>query len=235
MGKSKDVIRSHIQQYEVARLLVNVHRQNPFILVKATTNLGKAYLDAKYYQQSFEHLTNAFKLNSTLISKSEEAKQYHSGILTLLGRCYTEGGEADDALQLLGKALKINKTIMGEDDYSNSTIHLIMARAYVKKEEYKKALKHYSSVLEHTEIKYGLKSKEMAEVFLELADTYDKKKEHKEAVEFQKKAHNIYKETEDMDQKTLAATAITLGEMYADCGMLNEAISTLREVICHNV
>lgn len=40
VGEPEDIVRARIQQFEVARLLVNVHKQNPFILVKATTNLG---------------------------------------------------------------------------------------------------------------------------------------------------------------------------------------------------
>lgn len=184
----------------------------------------------KYYQQAFEHLTNAFKQNSSLVTKSEEAKQYHSSILTLLGRCYTDGGEVDDALELLDKSLKMNKAIMGEEDYSNCAIHIIMARAYIKKEKYEEAIKEYSIIWEYVENKFGIKSKEIADVFLELAEAYDKNGEHKEAVEFQKRALEIYKGIKDVDQKKLAAMSVNLGEMYSNNEMINEAITILHEV-----
>eukprot|EP00826_Nyctotherus_ovalis_P012912 TRINITY_DN13438_c0_g2_i3.p1 TRINITY_DN13438_c0_g2~~TRINITY_DN13438_c0_g2_i3.p1 ORF type:complete len:145 (+),score=51.09 TRINITY_DN13438_c0_g2_i3:562-996(+) len=140
-----------------------------------------------------------------------------------------EGGETDDALKLLEKSLKMNKTILGEDDYSNSIIHTLMARAYVKKGKYQEAIQQYSIVWEYAEAKYGLKSKEVAEVFLELADTYDKNKEYKDAVEFQRRAFDTFKEVGGIDKKKVATMAITLGEMYGHNEILDEAVAAMRE------
>ncbi len=103
-------------------------------------------MNAKYYQQAFEHLTTALKLNSTLLTNHEETKQYHANILTLLGRCYMEGGNTDDALELLEKSLKMNKAILGEDDFSNCSIYTIMAHVYVKKKMFEEAIAQLSTV-----------------------------------------------------------------------------------------
>ena len=46
----------------------------------------EAYLNHKYYEQALDHLTTALKLNGSLFSKLEETKQFHSHILTLLGK-----------------------------------------------------------------------------------------------------------------------------------------------------
>lgn len=86
-----------IQQLAVCKVLVNIHKRDLFILVRAYTNLGyvfkfvnprhsEAYLNNKYYEQALDHLTTALKLNGSLFSKLEETKQFHSHILTLLGR-----------------------------------------------------------------------------------------------------------------------------------------------------
>ncbi len=117
-------------------------------MVHTNTN-REAYLNAKYYQQAFEHLTNALKLNSTLLTTFEETKQYHARILTLLGRCYMEGGNTDDALELLEKSLNMNKAILGESDFSNSSIYTIMAHVYIKKKMYDEAIAKLSIVLGH--------------------------------------------------------------------------------------
>ena len=187
-------------------------------------------MNAKYYQQAFEHLTNALKLNSTLLAKIEETKQYHSHILTLLGRCYMEGGNANDALKLLEKSLAMNKAILGEEDFSNCSIHSIMARVYIKKKMYKEAIQHLSTVWEFCEVKFGMKSKETARVFLELADAHDKNKEHEGAIEFQKRAFDTFKELEDTDPDELVQMAVKLGEMYINAGNIDAAISAMRNV-----
>ena len=103
------VIQVRIQQLALCKVLVNIHKKDLFILVRAYTNLGEAYLNNKYYEQALDHLTTALKLNGSLFSKLEETKQFHSHILTLLGKCYIEAGNFKDALSLLEKALKMNK------------------------------------------------------------------------------------------------------------------------------
>ena len=36
----EDAIRVRVQQFSLAKILVNVHRKSPFLMVKTTTNLG---------------------------------------------------------------------------------------------------------------------------------------------------------------------------------------------------
>lgn len=115
-------------------------------------------MNAQYYQQAFEHLTTALKLNSTLLTSYDDTKPYHANILTLLGRCYMEGGKIfknsqmklggnlDDALDLLEKSLKMNKAILGDDDFTNCSIYTIIAHVYIKKKQYDNAIQHLSKV-----------------------------------------------------------------------------------------
>lgn len=93
----------------ICKVLVNIHKRDLFILVKAYTQLGEAYLSNSYFEQALDHLTTALKLNGSLFSKLEQTKQFHSHILTLLGKCYMEAGNYKDALSLLDKSLKMNK------------------------------------------------------------------------------------------------------------------------------
>ncbi len=80
------IIQVRIQQLAICKVLVNIHKKDLFILVRAYTNLGQAYLNNKYYEQALDHLTTSLKLNGSLFSKLEETKQFHSHILMLLGR-----------------------------------------------------------------------------------------------------------------------------------------------------
>jgi len=77
--------------------------------VTAYSKLGEAYLKAKCYEQSLEHLTTALKINGSLFSKIYQTREYHTQVLTLLGRCYMEAGNYKDALNLLEKSLSMNK------------------------------------------------------------------------------------------------------------------------------
>lgn len=56
------------------------------MLVTAYAKLGDAYLKNRYFEQALDHLTTALKLNGSLFTKIEVTKQYHSHILTLLGK-----------------------------------------------------------------------------------------------------------------------------------------------------
>ena len=80
------VIQVRIQQLALCKLLVNIHKKDLFILVTAYAKLGEAYLKNRYFEQALDHLTTALKLNGSLFSKIEITKQYHSHILTLLGK-----------------------------------------------------------------------------------------------------------------------------------------------------
>jgi tetratricopeptide (TPR) repeat protein len=86
---SQDVeglIAVRVQQLALCKLLVNVHKKDLFMLVSAYAKLGDAYLKNRYFEQALDHLTTALKLNGSLFTKIEITKQYHSHILTLLGK-----------------------------------------------------------------------------------------------------------------------------------------------------
>lgn len=116
------VIHVRVQQLALAKLLVNVHKKDLFLLVTTYAKLGEAYLASSYFEQALDHLTTALKLNGSLFSQFDATKQYHSTILTLLGNCYLEAGNFKDALSLLEKSLKMNRQIMGEKHESNGKI-----------------------------------------------------------------------------------------------------------------
>jgi hypothetical protein len=80
------LIQVRVQQLALCKLLVNIHKKDLFILVSAYAKLGDAYLKHRYFEQALDHLTTALKLNGSLFTKIEVTKQYHSHILTLLGK-----------------------------------------------------------------------------------------------------------------------------------------------------
>jgi uncharacterized protein HemY len=56
-------------------------------------------------------LTTSFKLNGALIQEEKQAKEYHTKILTTLGRCYMQAGNYRDATNLLEKSLTTNRQL----------------------------------------------------------------------------------------------------------------------------
>ena len=97
-------------------------------------------MDSKYCEQAYEHLMTALKLNSVLLGTSTQAKQYHPHILTLLGRCSSESGYSDDALELFDMALKMNRASQGDNHPSNWPIFTAIARVYVNKKLFDDAI-----------------------------------------------------------------------------------------------
>ena len=59
-------IQVRVEQLAVCKILVNIHRKDLFILVRAYTQLGEAYLNNRYYEQALDHLTTSLKLNGSL-------------------------------------------------------------------------------------------------------------------------------------------------------------------------
>lgn len=51
-----------------------------------------------------------------------------------------EAGALTDALGLLEKSLKMNKTVLGNDDISNAGIYTTLAKVYMQKKDYENAL-----------------------------------------------------------------------------------------------
>ena len=80
-----------------------------------------------------------------------------------------EAGNYKDALSLLEKSLKMNKQVLGEDEYSNCEIYTEMAHVYVKLKEYENALNYISKVWELSEAKFGREHESVAKCYEEFA------------------------------------------------------------------
>lgn len=139
-----------------------------------------------------------------------------------------EAGSLNDALGLLEKSLKMNKTVLGESDISNASIYSTLSKVYLKKKEYDKALNQLSKVWELSEAKFGNDSLEIAQIYLDLAKVYYKKKDFEEAINHQLKAIENYKQN-DHDPELLAKCMVTASEWYSKNENLEDAIKWLRE------
>lgn len=227
MGDKEGVIQVRIHQLALCKVLVNVHNRHTFILVQAHANLGESYLNCSYYEQALEHLTTSLKLNGSLFSTFEETKQYHTHILTLLGRCYLEAGSVDDALGLLDKASKMNHALLGENHISNAPIFSALAKVYAKKKEYGKAIDNLTSVWELYESSFGMKHESISQVYCEMAQVYAKQKDMNNAIDLQKRALNLLSEL-DIHNETAAQAAMTLAKWLQNEEKYTEALEALR-------
>ena len=226
--KGEQVIQVRVQQLALCKVLVNVHKKNIFILVKAYTALGESYLESKFYEQALDHLTTALKLNGSLFTQLDETKQYHAYILTLLGKCYMQAGSLTDALGLLEKSLKMNKTVLGEDDISNAGIYSTLSKVYTKKKDYDKAINILSQVWELTENKFGKDSLETAHVYSDFAKVYSKKKDFEEAVKYQAKSIENFR-SHEFDLEKRAQACITCSEWLVKLNDFDQSLQFLKE------
>lgn len=229
-------IQVRIEQLAVCKILVNIHRKDLFILVKPYTQLGEAYLNNKYYEQALDHLTTALKLNGSLFQKHEQTKQYHSQILTLLGKCYMEAGNFKDALSLLEKSLKMNIEVLGGDHMSNAQIFTVVANVYSKQKEFDKALQQLSKVeqiyLQHSHDPMQ-QQEQLGNTYLEIAKIHSKNKENglDQAILHQSKAVEAFLGLEKYaDTDYLAQILMNLSEFQDKANMIEDALSSLRMV-----
>ena len=95
-----------------------------------------------------------------------------------------EAGALTDALGLLEKSLKMNKTVLGADDISNAGIYSTLSKVYLQKKEYENSIQNLSQVWELTENKFGKDSIEIALVYLDFSKIYSKKKDLDEAIKY---------------------------------------------------
>ena len=87
-------------------------------------------------------------MNGSLFLTVEATKLYHSHILTLLGTCYMEAGNYQDALALLDKSLRMNRQIMGETHESNAQILMVIGSVCSKCQEYDRAVRSLTDALQ---------------------------------------------------------------------------------------
>jgi tetratricopeptide (TPR) repeat protein len=165
-------------------------------MVTAYSQLGEAYLDAKCFQQSLEHLTSALKLNGSLFQKLQETREFHTHILKLLGRCYMEAGNYKDALNLLDKSLSMNQQLQGQDHISAAGILMIMAQVHSKRKDHEKALELLEKIWSIAEAQVGSQSEQAANAHLEMAKIHAKKRDVEEAIDYQQKALHVYEQLE---------------------------------------
>lgn len=92
----------------MSKMMVNIHKKPMFLLVTAHSQLGEAYINSKIFELALEHLTTALKYNGELLLTEPLAKDYHSHLLIMLGRCYYEAGSYREALSLLEKCVNTN-------------------------------------------------------------------------------------------------------------------------------
>ena len=227
LGDKEGVIQVRIHQLALCKVLVNVHNRSPFILVQAHTNLGESYLSKEYFEQALDHLTSALKLNGNLFNSVQEAKPFHTHILTLLGKCYMEAGGVEDALGLLDKALKMNKGLLGDDNLSHAPILIALARVYTKQKDFNKAIDSMTSVWELYEAHFGMKHEAMIEVYDEIAEIHHLKHDAANSIDVIKRKLNLMMEL-DMHTDNVAETAEKLGLWHQENSSYPEALDAFR-------
>ena len=139
-----------------------------------------------------------------------------------------EAGSLSDALGLLEKSLKMNKTVLGDEDISNAGIYTILAKVYIKKKDFENAFSNLSQVWELTENKFGRESLEISQVYIDFAKVYFKKKDFEEAVKYQKRAIENYR-TNDYDPDLRAQAGITCSDWLVKMENYDEALQYMKE------
>jgi len=70
---------------------------------------------------------------------------------------------------VLVKALKINRSLVGEENPTNIRLFTLAATAYIIKKDYDKALDYLNTAWELADRKYGKESEPLGAIYIELA------------------------------------------------------------------
>lgn len=82
-----------------------------------------------------------------MFDSNENAQENHINILALLGKCYLELGNFEDALELLMKAYSMAVSIFEKADKRCAGILTLVSNCYSKMRNYEKALEYIKQVL----------------------------------------------------------------------------------------
>ncbi|MCQ2821249.1 MAG: tetratricopeptide repeat protein [archaeon] len=238
----ENVVEERIKQLAYAKILCTVYNKDNFILIKAYTELGIAYLDINYCQQARDHLLTALSLNETKSETNTESnlKEFQIKILINLSKAYLlpdkslKTPETDKekkqfeedsltktktALQIADKCLKMNQKINGVDHISNVDIFYIMAKANTSMEDYEEALKNYENIFALYNNIYGPKSQQIAKVYMEMAQIYNLENLLNDSVANYKNAYAIFEEIiADDNYEELFDLALKISDLYSRMG-----------------
>lgn len=124
-----ETVDMRIRQLAYSKILYNVYNKDITFLIKGYTNLAIAYLDIAYFEQAQEHILKALQLYENISDDLGIAtKEYQIKILINLAKCYMENNKLTAALAICQKCLKMNQTLLGDDDLSNGDIIYVLAK-----------------------------------------------------------------------------------------------------------
>lgn len=226
-GNLEGSIEMRMHQLAVARILVNIHKCSPFILVQSHTDLGEIYYKTDYLEQSTEHIISALKLNGTLLNTYPESKQHHIHLLTTLGKCYFQAGTVVEALGILEKALKMSKRLYGESHITQGPILLEISQIHSKQKEYNKGIDCLVSIWEIYEAHYGLKHEVMIDVYRNLANLYYQANDLDNAVDTLRRKIRLMDELK-LKNEELAIDGEKLALWLKEGGKTKEALEVLK-------
>lgn len=225
-GDLEGSIEMRMHQLAVARILVNIHKCSPFILVQSHTDLGETYFNSDYLEQSTEHIVSALKINGNLFNSYPESKQHHIHLLTMLGKCYSLSGTVVEALSLLEKGLKMSKRLYGESHISQGPILFEIAHIHSKQKEYNKGIDCLISIWEIYEAHYGLKHKVMIDVYKNLASMYYHANDLNNAIDTLRRKIKLMDDL-NLKNEEMASAGEKLALWLKECGKSKEALEVL--------
>lgn len=232
----EDVVNERIRQLAYSKLLCQVYGKDNKYLIKAYTELGIAYMDIKFCQQSREHLLTALKLNNIKSQEDDsEAKTYQIKILANLAKSYLEEDKSlkepsdekelkkieeeqkklvETAIEISVRCLKYNQKVYGLDHISNADIYYIMAKGYTKLGNYSLAINSYQNILKIYEQIYGSSDKS-AKIYMEIGQTYNYSNSYNDAIDNYKIAYDLWKTIiSDNNYEVLFDISIKVADLY---------------------
>lgn len=229
-----EAIEIRIKQLAYSKLLVNIYEKDVKYLIIAYTNLGTTYLDYAYYEQAQEHLLNAFKLNEGIgENQTDELKEIQIKILINLAKCYLASNKANPAISISEKCLKMNQTLKGEDNISNTDIYYVLAKGHSEMRNFKTAVEYFSKMFAIFEQVYGFDSEKCAKVCMELGQIYEISNNLPDAIEYFKFAWEIWDKIlknspNDEGHLMVVDVAIKLGELMEKSGNPSNSYEILK-------
>ncbi len=199
-------------------ILCGCEKDKIIIKVPADNSVANSYIDSA--GESFDQKDYSSALNDYLKAEKIYLNMNHTntieiaGIYNMIGRCYMQLREYNEAKEYFEKSLPISERLSNEKLNFENYINLMEISYSMGKENQESALEYGRKAEKSAIILYGSQSSELSEVYSDIGNVYCANKEYDKAEKYLKKALKIVVDSFGENHEKSAVIYNDMANMY---------------------
>ncbi|MEM9824078.1 MAG: tetratricopeptide repeat protein, partial [Bacteroidota bacterium] len=142
----------------------------------------------------------------------------------IIGVCYTDTGQFEDAENYLLRALTIFQKTASPESFEMIRVFSNLGRAYRKMNDFDKAIEYCQKALRTNQLSYDDNHPSMAEFYYNLGKVYSWRGDHEAALKYMLKTLELDRKNLGEDHPSTGGTYGELGGVYADLKRYDESL-----------